>query len=276
MLVGRWTLDEQIHSNNQQSTINNCFPPPIVIVIVIVIVIAHYLSSILQWIRCANPTCGKWRALPPYLTSAQVVGPTVQCWSTARNENDQGDTMVDTNDPTAPDNRSKQEIHQTSRQDQTPIPLVGGKWFCVLNYWDESLASCGAPQETRFLEVSAEVYNVNGPQGNYGQLQALQAQQQQQQQQQQQHYFQQQQYQQQQYFANQYQPQMAYQQQVMLQHQQQQMLAQQQSYNQRQNPNGRRRKPSARMRQDSSEEEGEEEGDFVYENTGYQPRRRVR
>ncbi|GMI45956.1 hypothetical protein TrCOL_g663 [Triparma columacea] len=29
-------------------------------------------------------------------------------------------------------------------------------FFCVLNYWDESLASCAAPQETRLIEAGEE------------------------------------------------------------------------------------------------------------------------
>ena len=113
----------------------------------------YQTTPAVEWIRCSNPTCGKWRALPPYLTSAQVVGPTVQCWSTARNSNDSGDTCVDVNTGMPPDNRNQHQIMQQKQKDQIPVPLVGGKWYCVLNYWDESVASCGAPQETRFLEV---------------------------------------------------------------------------------------------------------------------------
>ncbi len=36
-------------------------------------------------------------------------------------------------------------------------------FFCVLNYWDESLASCAAPQETRLMEVQ-EQYGYSRPQ----------------------------------------------------------------------------------------------------------------
>jgi hypothetical protein len=31
------------------------------------------------------------------------------------------------------------------------------QFYCVLNYWDESLASCAAPQETRLIEVNSDV-----------------------------------------------------------------------------------------------------------------------
>jgi len=31
------------------------------------------------------------------------------------------------------------------------------QFFCVLNYWDESLASCAAPQETRLMEVNGDL-----------------------------------------------------------------------------------------------------------------------
>ncbi|GMH92736.1 hypothetical protein TrVE_jg7953 [Triparma verrucosa] len=35
----------------------------------------------------------------------------------------------------------------------TLLKSCNNTFFCVLNYWDESLASCAAPQETRLMEV---------------------------------------------------------------------------------------------------------------------------
>jgi len=54
-----------------------------------------------EWIRCCNPSCGKWRALLRCMDSKQHV------------------------------------IDQTIR----------GEWYCVMNTWDEKMASCAAPQE---------------------------------------------------------------------------------------------------------------------------------
>jgi len=53
-----------------------------------------------QWIRCCNPSCGKWRSL-------------LRC------------------------------IDATSLIDN----CKHGEWYCVLNTWDEKMASCAAPQE---------------------------------------------------------------------------------------------------------------------------------
>lgn len=57
----------------------------------------------IEWIQCCNPNCGKWRPLPPYMTSSAV-------------------------------------LDSCNRQ-----------WYCVLNSWDEAMASCGAPQETGYM-----------------------------------------------------------------------------------------------------------------------------
>jgi len=31
------------------------------------------------------------------------------------------------------------------------LESCGNQWFCVLNSWDEAVASCGAPQETGYM-----------------------------------------------------------------------------------------------------------------------------
>jgi len=54
-----------------------------------------------EWVRCCNPSCGKWRSL---LRSMEACSSVID---SARN----------------------------------------GKWYCVLNTWDEKTASCAAPQE---------------------------------------------------------------------------------------------------------------------------------
>lgn len=48
-----------------------------------------------EWVQCCNPSCGKWRSLPPYLKSSAV------------------------------------------------LDSCDRKWYCVLNSWDEAIASCG-------------------------------------------------------------------------------------------------------------------------------------
>jgi len=53
-----------------------------------------------EWVRCCNPSCGKWRALLKFMDSTAVM-------EAAKN----------------------------------------GEWYCVLNTWDEKMASCAAPQE---------------------------------------------------------------------------------------------------------------------------------
>lgn len=52
-----------------------------------------------EWIRCCNPSCGKWR-------------------------------MV-----------------LRSMEAKTVIERSSGEWYCVMNVWDEKVASCAAPQE---------------------------------------------------------------------------------------------------------------------------------
>eukprot|EP00546_Thalassionema_frauenfeldii_P006922 CAMPEP_0178921162 /NCGR_PEP_ID=MMETSP0786-20121207/15406_1 /TAXON_ID=186022 /ORGANISM="Thalassionema frauenfeldii, Strain CCMP 1798" /LENGTH=427 /DNA_ID=CAMNT_0020595307 /DNA_START=45 /DNA_END=1329 /DNA_ORIENTATION=- len=54
-----------------------------------------------EWIRCCNPSCGKWRTLLRCMDSKQHV------------------------------------IDRT----------LNGEWYCVMNTWDEKMASCAAPQE---------------------------------------------------------------------------------------------------------------------------------
>jgi CW-type Zinc Finger len=53
-----------------------------------------------EWIRCCNPSCGKWRCLLRIMEAKTVIDKT---------------------------------------QD--------GEWYCVMNTWDEKVASCAAPQE---------------------------------------------------------------------------------------------------------------------------------
>lgn len=54
-----------------------------------------------EWIRCCNPSCGKWRALLRLMDAKTVM------------------------------DRAKD----------------GTEWYCVMNTWDEKMASCAAPQE---------------------------------------------------------------------------------------------------------------------------------
>jgi hypothetical protein len=67
----------------------------------------------LEWVQCKSQSCGKWRAMPPFI---------------------QGGALL----------RS-----------------CNNQFYCVLNYWDESLASCAAPQETRLMEVNSDIAASN-------------------------------------------------------------------------------------------------------------------
>jgi len=60
-------------------------------------------SQKIEWIRCSNPNCGKWRPLPLYMKSSAI------------------------------------------------LASCNNQWYCVLNSWDEAMASCGAPQETGYM-----------------------------------------------------------------------------------------------------------------------------
>ncbi|KAL3796679.1 hypothetical protein HJC23_009979 [Cyclotella cryptica] len=62
-------------------------------------------SQKIEWIKCSNPNCGKWRALPTYLKSTSV------------------------------------------------LESCNNTWFCVLNTWDEGMASCAAHQETGYMPL---------------------------------------------------------------------------------------------------------------------------
>ncbi|KAL7485640.1 hypothetical protein ACHAW6_011234 [Cyclotella cf. meneghiniana] len=62
-------------------------------------------SQKIEWIKCSNPNCGKWRALPTYLKSSSV------------------------------------------------LESCNNTWFCVLNTWDEGMASCAAHQETGYMPI---------------------------------------------------------------------------------------------------------------------------
>ena len=52
-----------------------------------------------EWVRCCNPSCGKWRAVLRFMDAKTVM------------------------------DRSKD----------------GKEWYCVMNTWDEKMASCAAP-----------------------------------------------------------------------------------------------------------------------------------
>lgn len=60
-----------------------------------------------EWVRCCNPACGKWRSLTRNIDSA---------------------TMI-------------------SKMYKNKHFVDNGAWYCSMNSWDESTASCSAPQE---------------------------------------------------------------------------------------------------------------------------------
>ncbi len=61
-----------------------------------------------EWIRCCNPSCGKWRAIMSGLNSSGVISRL---------------------------NKSKWSDNKNS------------VWYCSMNSWDDTTASCSAPQE---------------------------------------------------------------------------------------------------------------------------------
>lgn len=60
-----------------------------------------------EWIRCCNPSCGKWRAIARGIDSNTLL------------------------------KRLYKGRHQSAQ----------GKWYCSMNNWDDTTASCAAPQE---------------------------------------------------------------------------------------------------------------------------------
>ena len=59
-----------------------------------------------EWVRCCNPSCGKWRAVLRFMDAKSSVLDRVASSSSGKKE-----------------------------------------WYCVMNTWDEKIASCAAPQE---------------------------------------------------------------------------------------------------------------------------------
>lgn len=60
-----------------------------------------------EWIQCSNPSCGKWRALTKGIESANLI----------------------------------KRLNKNKRFGGE------GEWFCSMNSWDDTTASCSAPQE---------------------------------------------------------------------------------------------------------------------------------
>ena len=63
--------------------------------------VASSSKSPYEWVRCCNPSCGKWRAILRIMDAKSSV------------------------------------VERTTN----------GEWYCVMNNWDEKIASCAAPQE---------------------------------------------------------------------------------------------------------------------------------
>jgi hypothetical protein len=108
-------------------------------------------SEQMEWVQCANPGCGKWRSLPRFLPSRTV--------------------MEKCNKVRLPKQslaRSDLEWHLHSFVGSTSsflfhlrLLLVHKTWYCVLNYWDDSVASCAAPQECGYVDELLQK-GVNG------------------------------------------------------------------------------------------------------------------
>ncbi len=60
-----------------------------------------------EWIRCSNPSCGKWRAISRGIDSIALL----------------------------------KKLNKNKRFGGEPL------WYCSMNSWDDTTASCAAPQE---------------------------------------------------------------------------------------------------------------------------------
>jgi len=62
-----------------------------------------------EWIQCADASCGKWRSVPYFMDADSL------------------------------------------------LRRCNNSWYCVLNTWDDSIASCSAPQDTRYMECLEQI-----------------------------------------------------------------------------------------------------------------------
>ncbi|RYH02943.1 hypothetical protein EON65_47515 [archaeon] len=66
----------------------------------------------IEWIRCSNPSCGKWRAISRNIDSNLLLS----------------------------------KLHKNRHFGEDEFG-GGGVWYCSMNSWDETTASCAAPQD---------------------------------------------------------------------------------------------------------------------------------
>ena len=145
------------------------------------ITLDHNRPNDVEWIRCCNPFCGKWRALPSYLSAGQTLrslalGPGSNGKSVSNPDDDGegsgggGGTGVGGGGGgggrgSFPGQSGRGNFPGQSGQDGSVNGAYANvwsalnpqpKWYCVLNFWDEAVSSCSAPQETRYMEAGFE------------------------------------------------------------------------------------------------------------------------
>ena len=82
-----------------------------------------------EWIKCSNPACGKWRAV------SRGLGTKVLLERMNRNKFNGGTSSSSMNNNSCGGGGGG----------GTGVAL--GEWFCSMNNWDETTATCAAPQE---------------------------------------------------------------------------------------------------------------------------------
>lgn len=76
----------------------------------------------IEWIRCSNPSCGKWRAISRNIDSNLLLSKLHK-------------------------NRHFGEDEFSGGGSWGGAAGGGGVWYCSMNSWDETTASCAAPQD---------------------------------------------------------------------------------------------------------------------------------
>eukprot|EP01031_Cornospumella_fuschlensis_P037178 gene37178-45124_t len=76
----------------------------------------------IEWIRCCNPSCGKWRAISRNIDSSLLLSKLHK-------------------------NRHFGEDEFSGGGSWGGAVGGGGVWYCSMNSWDETTASCAAPQD---------------------------------------------------------------------------------------------------------------------------------
>jgi len=137
-----------------------------------------------QWIKCCNPSCGKWRVLSRGISLSTILGVPNNSElnnniskgnggnekyrdrnNNNNNNSSNGDDGGGTSSKDPTDKAIDKNLSRNERAGYNPlytnsIPTNHSKslsfrgqsheerqWYCVMNWWDEGVASCNARQE---------------------------------------------------------------------------------------------------------------------------------